>query len=411
MDPTYDYIVNQYAFSNEGYKRFKMRVDPIILQLQDDRTLDNGLELNLNTISSSESLPPIYCDEELYNRVADIKRQFNDERFQAARDEMNPFEKIGRSIFMGRASIKLANIDAIFNILGEKWSYLDRTSENTLHHASIAEGPGGFVEYIQKRLSNAQGYGFTLAEGLPWKEDRIDINRFIIDYGPDETGDLYKNLKHVISTINKTFPEKLDIVTADGGFDVESDDDSFLRQEFLSSKLQLAQATVGVICVKEGGNFILKEFDTVTKISADILYCIARSFDSITLFKPVSSRPANSERYLVCKGRNKDIFGAKVLYKASNLILHTNDYLSSIFTHSLPDSYNEWLYQSNINDITLQLYFSEQIILKMNDPEYINEDFEDVDTDKALIVWNLPDNTSIYKPQGYMKPGITRIKV
>jgi hypothetical protein len=38
------------------------------------------------------------------------------ERLSNARSRSNPHESLGRSIFMNRAAIKLANIDAMFSI-------------------------------------------------------------------------------------------------------------------------------------------------------------------------------------------------------------------------------------------------------------------------------------------------------
>jgi hypothetical protein len=50
-----------------------------------------------------------------------------------------------------------------------------------------------------------------------------------------------------------------------------------------------------------GGDFVVKLFDAFTPFTAGILYILYRSFTRIALVKPFSSRPANSERYLLCK--------------------------------------------------------------------------------------------------------------
>ncbi len=59
----------------------------------------------------------------------------------------------------------------------------------------------------------------------------------------------------------------------------------------------MTQSLVGIGCTHIGGNFVLKVFDTVTKLSAHVLFVLAQCFDELIMFKPASSRPANAERY------------------------------------------------------------------------------------------------------------------
>ena len=45
-----------------------------------------------------------------------------------------------------------------------------------------------------------------------------------------------------------------------------------------------------------GGHFVCKVFDMFTPFSVGLFYLLYRSFDKVCIFKPVTSRPANSER-------------------------------------------------------------------------------------------------------------------
>ena len=47
-----------------------------------------------------------------------------------------------------------------------------------------------------------------------------------------------------------------------------------------------------------GGSFVCKLFDVFTPFSVGLVYLMYRAFDHVTLIKPVTSRPANSERYM-----------------------------------------------------------------------------------------------------------------
>jgi len=42
-----------------------------------------------------------------------------------------------------------------------------------------------------------------------------------------------------------------------------------------------------------------KLFDVFTRFSVGLIYLMYRAFERVALFKPVTSRPANSERYAV----------------------------------------------------------------------------------------------------------------
>ena len=52
--------------------------------------------------------------------------------------------------------------------------------------------------------------------------------------------------------------------------------------------------------LKKGGKFVLKIFDLFTDFSVDLVHLLYLHFEKISICKPYSSRPANSERYIVC---------------------------------------------------------------------------------------------------------------
>lgn len=54
--------------------------------------------------------------------------------------------------------------------------------------------------------------------------------------------------------------------------------------------------------VRPHGHFVSKLFDLFTPFSVGLLYLMYISFDRITVLKPNASRPANSERYIICYG-------------------------------------------------------------------------------------------------------------
>nr|CEL64625.1 TPA: ftsJ-like methyltransferase domain-containing protein, putative [Neospora caninum Liverpool] len=85
-------------------------------------------------------------------------------------------------------------------------------------------------------------------------------------------------------------------------------------QELLCARLLLSELLFALMLLEEGGNFVCKIFDTFTHFTrfsvsrrpprarlsqASLVYIVARLFEDCAIIKPIRSRAANSERYLV----------------------------------------------------------------------------------------------------------------
>lgn len=78
------------------------------------------------------------------------------------------------------------------------------------------------------------------------------------------------------------------------GFSVEGQENI---QEVLSKRLYLCQLMVALGILRADGRFVCKLFDLCTPFAAGLVYLALRAFRRVALFKPLTSRPANSERY------------------------------------------------------------------------------------------------------------------
>lgn len=90
---------------------------------------------------------------------------------------------------------------------------------------------------------------------------------------------------------------------ADGGFSVEGNENI---QEILSKQLYLCQFICALSILRTGGNFVCKIFDIFTPFSVGLCYLLYLCFERICIHKPVTSRPANSERYIICEGAREN---------------------------------------------------------------------------------------------------------
>ena len=91
----------------------------------------------------------------------------------------------------------------------------------------------------------------------------------------------------------------VDLVTGDGGLDYSV---NFNFQEQMSFHLLFCEIVSAFSVLKKGGYFVLKLFDIHTSNTLQMIFLLSNYFDEVILTKPYTSRPANSEKYIVCKG-------------------------------------------------------------------------------------------------------------
>lgn len=185
----------------------------------------------------------------------------------------------------------------------------------------LAEGPGGFIEAICHMRNNPNDvyYGMTLVNNdskCPgWKKSKhfLEENRnVIIEKGIDETGNLLsaENFEYCY----KKYGGTMDLITADGGVDFS---ENFNNQEHTATKLIIAQVIYAIAMQSNGGNFVLKVFDIFSNATVDVLYFLSSLYKEVYIMKPKTSRYANSEKYVVCKGFNLNNTSnlQKIIYK------------------------------------------------------------------------------------------------
>jgi 23S rRNA U2552 (ribose-2'-O)-methylase RlmE/FtsJ len=232
---------------------------------------------------------------------------------------------------LSRSFFKMIEIIDTFSFLNEP------TNIQSFH---LAEGPGGFIEAFNYKRNNKQDtyYGMTLISdnvNIPsWKKatQLLSNNRNIkIEYGASKNGDLF--LKENLIYCYKKYFRTMDYITADGGFDFSLD---FNNQEDMSFKLILSQIFFALIMQKQGGNFILKIFDVFKIKTIEVIYLLCNLYENVFIFKPNTSRCANSEKYIICrnfKNNNKKIISN--IIENFDLLINKVDTIYSLFNIQL----------------------------------------------------------------------------
>lgn len=350
---------------------------------------NNNPLLNISVKSNCE-LPKIIFNIHINNILTQAKDKINDNKeWDAAKKLSNDFElihipnkkknndSIARYIPLSRSYFKMWEILKKFKLVDD-FNYKITIS-------TIAEGPGGFIESIinyRKKLDfiddfNAITLNSNKNEVPGWNKARCYLknNQNInIHFGEDRTGNIYL-VKNIIDFATKNGKHKSELVTADGGFDFSID---FNKQEQLAYRLIFSEIVTALCVQKKGGHFVLKIFDINTKMTVDLLYILYIFYESFCIYKPVTSRPANSEKYVICKyfkGIKSNDLGS-LLRIVNNWYLYENTsnniYIHEIFNNQYPLKFINYIKSSNEKNSNKQL----QSIIKTLKIIKQNKDFE-----------------------------------
>jgi cap1 methyltransferase len=247
-------------------------------------------------------------------------------------------DSISLYIPISRSYFKLWEIFYNFNL----FKFFDMNDDFIFSH--LAEGPGGFMEatynyrynITNNKNKNDIFYGITLKPTNDFIPDWNKIKKIFnnknnvkIDYG-----NLYF-INDVKKYIENFSVKKANLVTADGGFDYSN---NFNEQEINSCQIIYSECVIALNILEFKGSFVCKVFDLFSISMIQILYILSISFEKVFIYKPETSRPANSEKYLVC------------LYYKNNLL--------ESFKNNLLNLIEDW------QNSTINLSENDTIILK-----------------------------------------------
>jgi len=188
----------------------------------------------------------------------------------------------------------------------------------------ICEAPGGFIECITdiRRKKNLRTDYISISKQDPLikYDNYLEENNLFY-------GDITENINEKINKILLKFPNGVDIVTADGGFDVKI----FEAQEIISSKLLLCEIYLALKTQKIGGMFIIKFFDMFSHNSIIYYMLLCTFYNYVKIIKPQTSRNCNSERYIVCYGYKGINFLINDIYTVINNFKISNSIYTIIF--------------------------------------------------------------------------------
>lgn len=305
-----------------------------VVSISKENDISTVIENNIHLfVTSTETPQPPgrqYGYDENLNGYRNNIDNIDADNWKKVRWYINQYDFLVKDPIINRAFYKYWEIVNEFEIFE---SYKDQ--DLILH---CAEAPGGFIQgtniylqidripdvknvSVQKEQTDQDGftkvvkrkqkqqhdfriYTISLNKDLPQYKSynlpsynkNILNNHVCVTYGKDNTGDInnWENIEYIKHLANHFFY----LITADGGFDEGTD---FNNKEQLHYCLILSEIYSAISLQKTDGHFILKVFDVFTETSIHLLYLLFWCYNEMYVYKPKTSRPTNSEKYIICK--------------------------------------------------------------------------------------------------------------
>jgi hypothetical protein len=230
------------------------------------------------------------------------KKMSND--FELVHSTNHTFPSISSMSPISRSYFKL------WEILVDMNSELNMQTTSPRRCAYLADAPGGFVQatlhYRKKYVCGTPEEDRHFAVSLKptnalvphWKLSPRFCKENNVSLYTETSGDIC-NHNVLASFVDVVGKGTCDFVTADGGFDFSSD---FNNQETMCTRLVLAEIYGILLLQREGGACVLKLYDIHNATTIRALFVLYSMYDNMYAYKPMSSRPANSEKYIVASG-------------------------------------------------------------------------------------------------------------
>ena len=173
-----------------------------------------------------------------------------------------------------------------------------------------AELPGGFIiginHYIKTILTHssfnwvASSYiSDTGTLGDPYGIYESNKSKWLMD--STMNGNLLDrdNIIELTNRVLQRYPKGVDLYTSDAGCDVSS---NYNEQEQTTMALNYGQVICGLFTLAIGGSLITKQFTFFSMFNRSLITLLSVLFDKLYIVKPATSRPINSEVYIIGTG-------------------------------------------------------------------------------------------------------------
>jgi 23S rRNA U2552 (ribose-2'-O)-methylase RlmE/FtsJ len=241
-----------------------------------------------------------------FEKTIDFKKETNDGvKYITIEEEVNKFinnldKKAPKLI--GRSFLKMWEMILYFDLIPKNDNF------TSVH---LGENKGAFIQSVAT-------YRTFLGKNK---------NEYFATQVDNKLTDYYKNIKifkekdifKIKSFID--FAKPADFITADTHFDVKQIN---LREQE-AYNLILAQIITALNLQKDGGNFVLRIYETYTPITIKLIELLKTFYNEVYICKPLSSRASSPEKFIVCTKFNKKKLTTKISKDLMEMVKTVNN--------------------------------------------------------------------------------------
>lgn len=306
------------------------------------------------------------------------------ERFAKISSATNSFSHIKKHIanvysaqHPTNAFLKLYEILQTYKLIENAMIYTQNKNTTVFTTFHNAEFPGSFLMctqyYISTQMKNVS---------LDWKMSSLfDSNpeayiqdvyclhqnytdRFV--HG-NTNGDV-TNIQF-IEHLERTFENsKVMMYTSDLGFSVIGE---YNNQEILHSHHLLGQIVCGIVCLQQGGSFVVKCYTAFEMFTIHCILVTAKMFKQFKIVKPMTSRPCNSEMYII---------GIGFKHPGNDILKYLKSRVEKFSLQPMMsfEKTFKYMYIELCQLVQAQMYISFIQSIKINEIIMLNEKYKDI---------------------------------
>lgn len=282
----------------------------------------------------------------------------------------------GAPSILSRAFYKLWEILMMYDIVPLTKSF------TSVH---LAEAPGSFIQatLLFKETFGSSNkdkhYAISIKppdETVPafdknfmkYYSDKVRVHQYTKD-----DGDMTKKI--TIDNFCDEVGEKVELITADGGFNWKNE--SIQEQEAMV--LIVSEIITALRLQEKGGAFVCKIYETHTLSMCKLICMLSSAYKEIYITKPLFSHPSNSEKYIVCK----DYVGSKKLLAELEFLFDSyknnpKKFLTNLFpTFELPKEQKTQFTVMNTTLSNKQLMSIKKILEFIHSNNYYGEVYQE----------------------------------
>ncbi len=355
----------------------------------------------------------VVINKKQFDKINIIKSKIDDietSKWKLIRTIVTEYEFIGNNRYhnirqlkdrrcISRAYYKLWEILCMY----EKDFKLFEKKDTPMRFAGLAEAPGGFiqclVDYRQNQNDDLTGISLKDAIGnkIDWKSNWLMKNKNIKLIFGDESkghdGNLY-NPSIINYYCDYYKDKKADLVTSDGGFLLSEMKENHKGQ--YHNQLFLCETYIALRILKNGGHYIMKNYDICNKGMLDIITILNKVFNKVDIFKPVTSREMNNENYIICICYKKD---DNIINEITKIIEHMWIHKNELIINSMFDDNKcpyKYVRQSKQKLLYQKQKLTEGVSLKNKSIDELKQIIKDNHKNKSKSAYEWLRNNYLY---------------